>query len=502
MTRGPAIPSHHQSRALRITFVLFCGIACSAFAQRGGLLNDPGPLNNTSTAYNTSPGTGVLIFSVYAERTGVHLDRQALLKLVSHADNSVVWQTTEETSQAIFTDVPYGIYNVEISAVGYFSGHREISILSSLRPSEMEIVLHHDPSAMRLDATDSVMSPKARKEAKQAVSSLRSNDLKQAEKKLTEAYKLSPTSPDLNFLLGYLYFQKKDFTQAGTFLGTAADLNPHNAQALTLLGRTGLERKDYPAARSALEQAILADANNWLPHGLLADTYLRQKDYARARDEAQIAIAKGGNKDKSDSSPAQLVLGETLVALGKNQEGIQALNVFLEESPQHPMSGQVRALVAELSDVAATPAPREISGKEEVAPPNLHIATVDPLDALPVPGLALKAWTPAGVDDVRPPLASDVACPSERVIQESGKRVDELVDDLARFAAVEDLFHQALDPYGIPIRTEIRKYDYVAAISRPAAGLVLVDEYRSDKLTLSGYPDHISSTGFATLALV
>ena len=161
-----------------------------------------------------------------------------------------------------------------------------------------------------------------------------------AQKQLDEAYKLAPSSPDLNFLLGYLYFQKKDFSQAGNYLGTAANLSPHNAQALTLLGRTGLEREDYPAARSALEQAVLADSDNWLPHNLLADTYLRQRSYDKARDEAQTAITKG----KDSASPAQLVLGEALVGLGQDQEAVRALNIFLQQSPRHPMAGQVRSL--------------------------------------------------------------------------------------------------------------------------------------------------------------
>ncbi|HEX3819034.1 MAG TPA: tetratricopeptide repeat protein [Candidatus Sulfotelmatobacter sp.] len=476
--------------------------SANALAQRGGLMNDPGPLMNTSTAYSTSPGTGVLIFTVCAERSGVHLDRQALMKLVNHADNSALWQTTEDTSTSIFTNVPYGVYDVEVSAVGYLSAHRELSVLSSLRPSDIEIVLKRDPSALKLDVSDSVMSPKARKQAKQAVSSLKSNDLKQAERKLAEAYKLAPSSPDVNFLFGYLYYQKKDFTQAGNYLGTAANLSPHNAQVLTLLGRAGLERKDYPAARSALERAILVDANNWLPHGLLADTYLRQKDYGKARDEAQAAIAKGGASAKSDSAPAQLVLGEALLGLGQEQDGIKALNLFLEQSPRHPMSGQVRALIADLNDRPAVANSGESSAAGNVPPSGLHITAVDPLEALPPPGLSLKPWQPAGVDDVKPPVASDVACPIQKVIDESGKRVDELVEDIARFSAIEDLFHQSLDPYGIPVRTETRKYDYVAAITRPQPGLVLVDEFRSDKLMLSGYPDQIASTGFATLALV
>ena len=81
-------------------------------------------------------------------------------------------------------------------------------------------------------------------------------------------------------------------------------------------------------------------------------------------------------------------------------------------------------------------------------------------------------------------------------------RVQELVDDVARFAAVEDLFHQSLDNYGVPSRTETRKYNYVASISEPEPGYLAVDEYRADKMDYSGYPDGIASTGFAALALV
>jgi hypothetical protein len=80
--------------------------------------------------------------------------------------------------------------------------------------------------------------------------------------------------------------------------------------------------------------------------------------------------------------------------------------------------------------------------------------------------------------------------------------VRELVDDATRFAAVEDLFHQALDQYGNPVRTEERKYNYVASISEPEPGFLAVDEYRSEKLSVEDYPDHIASNGFASLALV
>ena len=473
---------------------LICWLASSGMAQRTpDPTTEPGNIVERITAYRTEPGTAILIFTVFAERTSARLDRQALLTIVNLSDHSATWTTTEDNAKGVLTNVQYGSYDVEVSAVGYLTTHKELHIMDTLRPSEVEIVLYRDPAALNLDVADAIMSAKARKETKRAVSALKSANLNEAQKRLDNAYKLAPSSPDLNFLLGYLYFQKKDFERAGSYLSTAANLDPHNSQALTLLGRTGLERQDYPAARSALEQAILADAENWLPHNLLADAYLHEKNFAKARDEAQVAITKG----KRSASTAELVLGQALLGLGHDQEGIQALNIFLQESPQHPMSKQVRDLVAMVQEQQSSPAPAENARKIEA-----QLSGIDNLLALPAPGLSVKSWQPPGIDDVKLALAPGVICPSEKVIEESGRRVQQLVDDVARFSAVESLFHQSLDQFGIPVRTETRKYNYVASISEPQPGFLSVDEYRADKLTLAGYPDQIASTGFAALALV
>ena len=469
------------------------------------MLNGPGSHRDqiaTTRSYATAPNTGVLIFKVFAERSGARLDRQALLKLVNLATQSETWQTTESGSEGpyaesaslgVFTNVPYGNYDVEVSAVGYLSTHKQLDVVGTMVQQHIEILLQRDPAAISLDVTDTRLTAKARKQAKRAVSALKSGNLNEAQKQLDEASKSTPSSSDLNFLLGYLYFQKKDYTQAGNYLSTATALNPHNGQALTLLGRTGLERQDYPTARSALEQAVLADAENWVPHDLLANTYLHQKNYAKARDEAQVAISKG----KRAAGSAQLVLGEALVNLGQSQEGVQALKAFLEESPRHPVAGQVRALIAEVEESNSTASPVENPSQAKV-----KLTGVDPLLALPAPKLSLRAWQPPGIDDIKLSVAPGVTCPADNVIDESGKRVQELVADVTRFAAVEDLFHQALDEYGSPLRTETRKYNYVASISEIEPGFLSVDEYRADKLDLHGYPDSIASTGFAALALV
>jgi hypothetical protein len=161
------------------------------------------------------------------------------------------------------------------------------------------------------------------------------------------------------------------------------------------------------------------------------------------------------------------------------------------------MAGQVRSLIAEIREHESGSLPAETAVKTEA-----RLAGIDPLEALTAPQLSVKSWQLPGIDESKVALASGVECPSEKVVEEAGKHVQELVEDVTRFAAVEDLFHQSLDEFGNPIRTETRKYNYVASISEPEPGSLMVDEYRADKLDLKGYPDQIASTGFAALALV
>jgi tetratricopeptide (TPR) repeat protein len=485
---------------LTLSFLLVCG-PVAALAQGAVPTTDSG-LRDFSPSYITTPGTGVVVVTVSTEKKHGPLDRQALLELLNRSTQAATWQTTNEitqgafqdhVSQGVFTNVAYGEYDVEVSAVGFLSERRQLQVANSWSPVQLKFTLRRDPDAINLDVPDMGISAKARKEVKHGLSALKSNNLKEAEKQLGAAYGSDPSSSDVNFLLGYLFYEKREYSRAEDYLRAAANINPRNTQALTLLGRTGLQQKDYPTARSALERAVIEDAENWQPHNLLADTYLHQGNYARARDEARVAIEKG----KTHASPAELVLGEALVNLGYDKEGVEALNRFLQESPLHPMSGQVRGLIAEIEEHSANPA---AAASADASPPKL--IGVDPLQALAPPVLAVKSWQPPGIDDVKLNVAAGIACPTEKVIDESGKRVQELAEDVTRFAAVEDLFHQTLDAYGLPVRTETRKFNYVASISEQQPGFLSVDENRADKLGVVGYPDQIASAGFAALALV
>jgi len=462
----------------------------------GLMVNGPDSLRGrtaTIGTYLTAPGTGAIAVNVFAERNGTRLDRQAVLKLIDRTTQKALWATTDGRAQGMFTNISYGTYDLEVSAVGFLGARKEVLISPAVVQMEIDTVLHRDPGAVDLDVSANSLSPKARKETKHAVQALKSGNLKEAEKHLDEAYKAAPSDANLNFLMGYLYFEKKDFARAINYLNASTSANAHDGQALTLLGRAGLEQSDYPVARSALEQAVLADAENWLPHNLLAYTYLHQRDYAKARDEAQVSITKG----KSAAVSSQLILGEALLDLGQSSQGLQALNVFLEQAPRHPLAEQVRKAIAQVDQRGSSAKPVANLGSAEGQLPGIAS-----LAALPPPKFSVKPWQPAGIDEVKVAVAPDVSCPADTVIGESGRRAQELVGDVTRFAAIEDLFHQSLDEFGNPSRTETRKYNYVASITESEPGYFAINEYRADNVAASDYPDNIASTGFAGLALV
>ena len=467
-----------------LLFVLFPG---SVFAERPA----SGEVRLAQDSSSLSAhGTGVFVLKLYSENASTRLLKQAVLKLTNLTTNSVTWQTTDDSARCEFANIPFGKYEIEVSAAGYLTKKTEAEVTDASRPANLDIVLERDASAVNPDSAEAVMPAKVRKLTKRAIGMMKSGHFAQAHKQLEEAYKLAPANPDVQFLLGYLYFKEKDLDKAGENLAAASHLNPQNADAFTLLGRVGLERADYAGAQSALEQAVLLDYENWLPHDLLAATFLRQKDYQRALDEAEIAIKAG----QRSASLSRLILGQSLLEMGRTREATEAFNLFLQESPQDPMAGRVRNMALSQDHEPTTIA----SSAGSVYP----ASGLDPLALLPAPALSLKSWQPRGVDDVRPFVAPAVTCPITQVTDEAGKRATQLVQDVERFAAVEELLHQAVDDYGIPTRTITRKYNYVASMSEPQAGSLYVNEFRTDKLMLAGYPDNIATTGFAVLALV
>ena len=441
---------------------------------------------NDKVGINGGAG-GVLIVSVVNEKNA-QLDRQAVVKLYDEVRRKSLWQATSDASDTTFVDLALGKYDVEVSAFGYFPAHKVVDVLSLDHSNSTEIVLKRDPEAIDLNAVNEGLPAKVVKENKRAISALSIGKLKDAQKHLDAAYKIAPDSSRINFLMAYLYFEQKNFEQAQTYLEKATTLEPRNMQALNLLGRVYLQNGKNPEAQAVLQRAVGIDTENWNAHNLLADAYLRQNDYANALTHADLAIATG----KAGSVTAQIIRGESLAYMGRDQEAIQAFTAYLQADPGSPTVPQVRDFITQVQNHTALQAHKNAG---TAAKSDLLLASLQPT-------LSLKAWAPPGIDDAKPPVASNVTCPYQEIVDKSGQSVKQLVDDVAQFSAIEDLLHERLDDAGNPSTKEIRKFDYVASISEPKPGILAVDEFRNQRYGVTDLPDQIRTSGFPALALV
>lgn len=476
-----------QSPAISIFCVI---LVSSALGQRSTPLTNPRKANTTPEAASAATQGGVLQLTVSTGKQQA-LDRQATVQVTNLSDKTMQAQPTHQEqgkTQTMFGNLPPGTYDVSVTAPGYLTAHQTFTVTGT-GALEMQVVLKKDPSAVDLDAIKAhETTPKVRRDLLRGWADLKSGKLDDAQKKLEAANKIAPSNSDVDFLLGYLYFQKSDSDRAHAYLTNATRLAPRNVQALTLLGRVETLRGDFIAARIPLEQAIAIDPDNWMAHYLLANVYLNGKEYHKAVEQAQLALEKG----KDSANAAEVTLGEAQANLKQYPQAIEAWQTFVQHAPTDPAVPEVQKLMAQIS-----------SGEPADATQPLSATTVpEPVFARTAPELPAISWKPIDVDSVTPAVAPGVTCPQGKVLWNAGERVQDLVSDLAKFDATEEVHHEELDSKGIPKKEVTLKFDYVASIAEPKPGSFLVDEFRMGRTGAEEFPDNIATKGLPTLAFV
>jgi len=434
---------------------------------------------------------------IAADEHGANLGEQALVKLTSDMNGTDLWGTTQDRSQIMFDDVAPNDYQVEVSAAGYETATQEVNVVFANQNYDVLVRLKRDPSsAVVIPLPGQVLRGKARKMAQKAIAALTAGKLNEAQKDLNKAYKASPGNADVNYLFGVLYSRKNDTSEAESYLKRAVSINTHHVRALAMLGELQLRQKNYKQAIASLQQAVSSDSGFWIAHWLLATAYLNSGAFQDAVQQAQLAIQTG----KGAGTPAELILGEALANLGKNEQAIQAFQAFLQQDPHSPSAQGVRNVIAQLKG-AENPKYKTVSASRETAAP----ASVLPaaiLTSSPDAGLSIPTWHPAGVDEEKLTLAAGAVCPAQRVIQGAGRSAERLVDDVSRFEATELMTDEELNVLGQPEQRTTLKFDYMATISKGEGGGLAVDEDRVSFSDRSSFPDHIVTRGLAALALV
>jgi tetratricopeptide (TPR) repeat protein len=284
---------------------------------------------------------------------------------------------------------------------------------------------------------------------------------------------------DPQYIPSYLGFARLDiqtheFERAVESSGKALELDPGLGLAsyLQAVGNFNLNRLDA-AEKSAREAEKAPHQNIPQLHALLADIFLQKQEYSNAAIEMQT---------------------------------------YLKESPGGPFAAEMRrkleqverAMVDAASKSEPLPAvPQTASSPEPWQEEQALVETPATLSAS-VRGKRTKTelWVPPDVDAGIPQVTAGAACPLSKVLDQAGKRIVELVDNVNKFTATEVVEHQQVQRSGQLAPSEIRKFNYLVTIARTHDGGTNVEEYRGDGSKLAEFPDHIATLGTPALVLI
>ncbi len=489
-------------RNAALTVLALAAGVCPARAQQPKPPSQPAP--TASSSLGAAPRAQMVVH--VRAVGGAAFDGAALvhLSLLSGALNTIAGTTGNASAE--FGNLPMGRYVVEVTAPGYVTTREEATISFLNEAVDVYVFLQPDKSGTPPSgpALPPLLMPRVRKELEKAWEALRAGRLDEAEPHLLRAEQLAPGHPDVQYVLGVYYFQRKDTARAREHLEHAARLFPRHNAALLLLGQLLYETKDYAAAVPVLERAAEVNPQVWRTHWLLASTCYEQRAYERARGEAVRALELG----KNEASLSYLVLGATLGALGERKAAAQAFENFLARHPNHPAAARVREW---LTALRAPPAP---PGSGAAGSPGAPLSPADappmpePVNVPVLPSAAAPApadtprWHPPHVDDAVPPVIADTPCSLPQVLAGAGRRMKQLFATLQQFTATERVEYYDASSSGVLRAPQLYSGTYLAALSEVRPDLIQVDEMCNGSIDLGPAFGGYATTGLAALALI
>ena len=338
----------------------------------------------------------------------------------------------------------------------------------------------------------SPFEPKAQEALDKALKLLGPNmttlDANLAKKHLDTAYKIAPTSADVNYLFGAYSWQINDRARAIEYWRKAIEFYPKHYRALLSLGQALVDQDKPDEASPYLERSLQIEPLSWRAYALSAHINLRRGAADDAARQAERAIELG----HEEAAVAQRYLAAALAKRGEKEKAAAILQNYIKKHRDDvEAKQQLEKLRAHNRNNAQDPA----EASSQVILQSAAIAAVTPL---PLP----MNWLPPDVDERVPPVESETACALDTVVQNAGKRVEEFVKNVDRFTATEFLDHESINKWGFADSEETRKFDYVVSIEQYRPGYFSVTEFRGNHFTPSQFPGGVETHGLPTLSLI
>lgn len=453
-------------------------------------------------AQGVGPSGQIVVRVKDSDGSPMRLQSQVTLHSISMLTNVTI--NTTDAATASFTGLHAGEYVVEVNAPGYRTAEVQALIAVDGQTENIEVMMMPELSRAEMAGTPGppVLAPKALKETERGLQALQSGKLDEAERHLKRALQLAPGFPDVNYLMGVVWMARHDATQARGYLEKTVQLAPKHAPALLALGEAEYLLKDYARALQSLEQSIDIKPTSWRAHWLAGVASYQLGDYRKSCEHARDALQVGQEK----AVRARLLLGEAQTALGERDAALATLEQYLREEPDAPQAATAKQLIAWLraperqkqTEAALVPAAGVPSGISITnALDNTTVAALPPI--APV---TETNWAPPDVDEEKRPVDLNVGCALNQVVERAGIRVEELVKNVDRFTATEEMEHESLSPLGVQVARDTRKFEYLVTIRQIGGRVLDVQEYRDGSVSLEMFPAHLATLGMPALALV
>ena len=384
--------------------------------------------------------SGRITFQIQ-DSAGAPFFEGATIKLLTSQIDTTMSTTSDQVGKAQFTDLPVGQYLVEIRAPGYRTVQEQVLISGSQKEQNITVSLVPTAVGAKVKVGAVSASPKAIKESEKALQALQVNRLVEAQQHLSRALAFDPNFADGNYLMGLLLLRRKDFPKAAAYLQKTLSLSPDHTAALLALGEAQYLDHDYAHATAPLEKFLHDQPNS--PQAPVARKYV-------------AAMSK--------------LLGPRAVG---------------DAATASESSGSATSIVGALCSGAAA--------RDSELPP-LPDLTAD----------TEANWAPPDVDTEKLDLDSAVPCQLDEVIKSASGRVQELIENVDRFTATEEIAHSTVSPLGLETSRETRKFDYLVEIRKVGKSDLDVNEYRNSNRSVAAekFPGHIATVGLSTLALI
>jgi predicted Zn-dependent protease len=305
------------------------------------------PAQNTTPLSSLTQPTSFLVVIVVRDAAGGSTTTRPAVELTGEAQDGTVYRGTPVVSGDEWTfQVPgIGTYSAEVSAPGYKTERRSVSVTIATEVSRLEVPLDAQKPVPKASG-GSILAPKVREEVQKGKEAMSAKRFDEAKSHLQNALQRAPTSSEVNYLFGLLQFYLGNGQAASEYLGKAVSLDSKNGPAFLALGEVYYRQKDYKGATAAIERGLELEPDSWRAEAVLGSSYFQQADYEKARAHAQKAIDLG----KEEAAGTGFLLAKCLAALGRKEEAIEALHAFLKSQPPSAMTESAQALLKRLQE--------------------------------------------------------------------------------------------------------------------------------------------------------